>query len=190
MVVNGFTFRILHRLEGQWGGVVSGGQKNSYLTSSSLMFVNINKVNKDDNIHNIHNHVGPHWVEEKSVTTPSGVTRRTSSRWIPISDGVVHVSVVEKHDQRQLKETRIELKEVGSDLLIARTFSTVDGRMLRLETTTLLDEHAAMTVSYKYNNNYNIYIYILIQQLLPIIDTDVCYYIYIMFLSFLCSVRE
>jgi len=163
MVVNGFTFRILHRLEGQWGGVVSGGQKNSYLTSSSLMFVNINKVNKDDNnIHNIHNHVlnhvGPHWVEEKSVTTPSGVTRRTSSRWIPISDGVVHVSVVEKHDQRQLKETRIELKEVGSDLLIARTFSTVDGRMLRLETTTLLDEHAAMTVSYKYNNNYNIYI--------------------------------
>ena len=161
MVVNGFTFRILHRLEGQWGGVVSGGQKNSYLTSSSLMFVNINKVNKDDNIHNIHNihnHVGPHWVEEKSVTTPSGVTRRTSSRWIPISDGVVYVSVVGKHDQRQLKETRIELKEVGSDLLIARTFSTVDGRMLRLETTTLLDEHAAMTVSYKYNNNYNIYI--------------------------------
>jgi hypothetical protein len=145
----------------------------------------INKVHKDDNIHNIHNHVGPHWVEEKSVTTPSGVTRRTSSRWIPISDGVVYVSVVEKHDQRQLKETRIELKEVGSDLLIARTFSTVDGRMLRLETTTLLDEHAAMTVSYKYNNNYNIYI--LIQPLLPIIDTDV---FFLLFFGCLCSVRE
>ena len=65
MVVNGFTFRILHRLEGQWGGVVSGGQKNSYLTSSSLMFVN--KVNKDDNHVGAH-YVGPHIGWKKKVS--------------------------------------------------------------------------------------------------------------------------
>ena len=139
-VVLGRTFRIVHRMEGRWGGVVQGGQQSSYLTNCALIFMsdeNKGNGNNDDGVAAY----GPHWLCDESITTPSGVTRRTRSRWIPVSDGVLHV-VNENGNENNV---RTELKEIGGDLMLSRTISENTGRCLRLETLTVLDEHTVTT---------------------------------------------
>ena len=118
---------------------MQGGQQSSYLTNCALIFMSDeNKGNGNDDGVAAY---GPHWLCDESITTPSGVTRRTRSRWIPVSDGVLHV-VNENGNENKV---RTELKEIGGDLMLSRTISESTGRCLRLETLTVLDEHTATT---------------------------------------------
>jgi hypothetical protein len=130
-LVSGMMYRTIHRLEGRWAGIVSGNNQKEMLSATNFRFVPSSKI------------FGPHWIEECTVTAPNGVSRRSLHRWIPTTDGLLHVH--EDSNEGSEPATRTTVHEMGGDLLISKTYSISDGKIMRLESTTLLDERTATT---------------------------------------------
>ena len=64
---------------------------------------------------------------------------------MPIKDGELQVYGAKATQESKNERTRTIVSENGSSILLSKTYNVEDGKIVRLETTTLLDETTATT---------------------------------------------
>lgn len=125
--VNGFTFQVLHRMEGRWNGEMSIIDAGFYSTPPEVNVWTLS-LEFDAKLNC--------WHERQSITNSRGLTTATKFLLKPVANGLLHVDGEDRH----LRDCEVRLEERGNSVMLLTAVNPISGRLLVVETITMIDE--------------------------------------------------
>lgn len=147
------TFHLLHRMEGRWTGEAEcmyPGQRSSALGEPRVCTVNL----AYDDLSGV-------WVTSQALTTPDGLSSTQRSVLRPVGDGRCLVEMLgDPHSGEGGSsgspvgsDWRMTLIEQGDAVLLLTAVSPVTGRLLMVETVTLISDMARTRVVQRFSES-------------------------------------